>query len=65
MANMDDIGHQMGAKRGHEVFLQSIGRSGRYKFVCINCQQSFNYYEGEFFGWALNNDCPKKEKNKT
>ena len=58
---MVEIAQSKVDKRGHVVYLDSIGNSsGRYKFKCYYCSPSFSYHEGEWFGWLMDNDCPKK-----
>jgi hypothetical protein len=59
-ASMTDIACEKIKNKGHNVFLHSIGdSSGRYKFVCYECKMTLNYHEGEWFGMAIDNDCPK------
>jgi hypothetical protein len=60
---MTDIAQQKAVKRGHKhVVLDHIGESsGRYKFVCVTCNCSLNFFEGEWFGQLLNQDC-KEDK---
>lgn len=61
MASMEEIAQRLASKRGHSVYLESIGNSsGRYKFKCADCPHSLNYYEGEFFGGTQEYDCKKK-----
>jgi len=59
---MEDLARTKAAVKGHsDVFLHSIGNSsGRYKFVCVDCKQSLNYHEGEWFGYLMSYDCPRK-----
>ena len=60
---MDEIAQQLAGKRGHVVYLESIGNSsGRYKYKCEKCPHSLNYYEGDWFGGTQTYDCIKNEE---
>lgn len=48
--------------KNHRVVFESLGeRSGRYKYVCVDCGFQLNFYEGEWFGSVIDYDCKKKE----